>query len=192
MKPEKPLWLQWRTCSDCSSDSCRGPCTFQLGRTLFCFFVCDAAHLRPGGGKGRQSRRCLAPDICLRRTFPLRRLLLSRSPSRPLSSPSCRVSQPEQNQLEHWQPRCTCNIIVPVMKSALAPRGELRRVFWHGDQLDLQIYKSAAPPGLNHRLDEASAAWRRRRVANCAQKKKRILPCWSGELLQQLCLFLSY
>lgn len=41
------------------------------------------------------------------------------------------------------------------MKSAPAPEGELRRVFWHGEQLDLQIYKSAAPPGLNHRLDEA-------------------------------------
>lgn len=92
-------------------------------------------------------------------------------PLAPSLSPRCRVSQPEQNQLERWQPRCTCNMIVPVMKSAPAPRGELRRVFWHAD---LQIYKSAAPPGLNHRLDGASAAWRPRRVANCAKKKKRI------------------
>lgn len=146
----------------------------------------------PGGR--REAASSAASSAALgSRHLSLEKLPLSLALS-PSLSPCCRVSQPEQNQLERWQPRCTCNIIVPVMKSAPAPQGELRRVFWHAD---LQIYKSAAPPGLNHRLDGASAAWRPRRVANCAKKKKKkeekknLLqqPRWSGELLLQLLLW---
>lgn len=97
--------------------------------------------------------------------------LLCASPP-PTHSPCCRVSQPKHKQLERWQPLYTCNIIVPVMKSAPAPEGERRRFFWQGDQPDLPLYNSTTPSGLNHRSDEASAA-RRRRLANCAKKKKK-------------------
>lgn len=120
------------------------------------------------------------PHICPWRTLPS-----AVCPLPPSSLPRCRVSQPKQNQLDRWQTLCTCNIIVPVMKSASTPEGELRRVFWHRHQLDLQVYKSSAPPGLNHRLDEASAAWRQR-VANCVEQKERESSRCSGELLLQL------
>lgn len=87
------------------------------------------------------------------------------------------------------------------MKSAPAPEGELRRrVFWHRDRLDLQVYKSAAPLGLNHHLDVVSAAWRRR-VANCAKKKKKRESSATSELILErfscstvffLCLFFIF
>lgn len=109
--------------------------------------------------------------------------------ARPLSA-CCRVSQPKHNQLDHWQPLCTCNIIVPVMKSAPAPEGELCRVFWHGEQPDLPLYKRAAPLGLNHRRMRRLLLGGKGWLIVFKKKEKKIFhhrhPRRSRELLLQL------